>query len=305
MTAKTDLVVQTTGKGVVTSLMAFVIWGGFPLYFKQLYAYDSVEVIAHRIIWTFLLLLVIILLSKRLYWVKQFKDEPKWLAMTCIGGVIIAINWLTYIWAVQHDQLLEASLGYFICPLVGVGLSLIFLQERLRKLQWVALLTATLAVLTQIAWLGSLPWVSLVLALSFSVYGIIQRKTPLMAVDALFIETAVLVPFVLYWLSQVQVTSSDWHFWFSHDIWLLSLAGPITLIPLLLYNKSTKMVAFSVLSFMNYLTPSFIFLLAVLYYHEPFDHKRLLVFGLIWFGLLLFSMDLWQHRPNKRIKATV
>jgi len=157
-------------------------------------------------------------------------------------------------------------------------------------------------VLIQVVMLGSLPWVSLVLACSFSVYGVMQRRTPLQAVDAMFIETALLVPICIWWFMSSDVASSSLSFWLSNKIWFLMLAGPITLIPLLLFNKSTKMVAFSILSFMNYLTPTIIFLLAVFYYHEPFDSQRLMIFSLIWFGLFLFSIDLWQNRPSKMLK---
>ena len=151
--------------------------------------------------------------------------------------------------------------------------------------------------------LGSLPWLSLILAFSFSTYGTIQRQTPLTAVDAMFVETTMLVPIFIWWFWQADVVSSQLSFWFTPNIWLLMLAGPITLIPLLLFNRSTKLVAYSILSFMNYLTPTFIFFLAVFYYKEPFDLNRLAVFGLIWLGLLLFSIDLWRHRPSKALKA--
>ncbi|WP_434353910.1 EamA family transporter RarD [Psychrobacter sp. HD31] len=296
----TNSVVETTSQGVLTALAAFIIWGAFPLYFKQLADYNAVEIIAHRIIWTFLCLLIFIVVTKRFNWIKTFKNEPKWLMLTFLSGLIITSNWLTYVWAVNNERLLEASLGYFMSPLVGVMLSLLVLQEKLRKLQWVAISIATLAVFSQIIMLGNLPWVSLVLSLSFAVYGLMQRKTPLTAVEGLFIETTLVVPIALLWLSHANVASSNISFWFDDKIWFLMLAGPITLVPLLLFNKSTKMVAFSILSFMNYLTPSFVFLLAVFYYHEPFDSHRFMLFSMIWLGLLLFSIDLWQNRPSKK-----
>ncbi|MBS9779709.1 MAG: EamA family transporter RarD, partial [Moraxellaceae bacterium] len=265
--------IETSTQGVLTSLSAFAIWGMFPLYFKQLSQYNPIEIIIHRIVWTFLLLLLLVVATRRFAWIHLFKEQPKWLLFTFFSGLIITSNWLTYVWAVNNEQILEASLGYFMSPLIGVALSLIVLQEKLRKLQWVAIAIATIAVAIQMILLGKLPWVSLVLALSFGFYGIMQRKTPLMTIDGLFIETALVVPFALYWLSVNQVQSSELTFWFSSKIWLLMLAGPITLTPLLLFNKSTKMVAYSILSFMNYLTPTFVFLLAVFYYHEPFDNN--------------------------------
>ena len=295
--------IKTTRRGIIIALIAFTIGGAFPLYFKQLSAYNAIEIIGHRIIWTFLCLLIVLIATKRWQWITTLKQQPRWIALTFMSGVIIATNWLTYVWAVNNDQILEASLGYFIGPLVGVALSMILFKERLRTLQWVAIGFALLSVVIQVAMIGSLPWISLILAFSFSTYGTIQRQTPLTAVDAMFVETAMLVPLCLIWFWQAGVVSSDISFWFSSNIWLLMLAGPVTLIPLLLFNKSTKLVAYSILSFMNYLTPTFIFFLAVFYYHEPFDNQRLAVFGLIWLGLLLFSIDLWRHRPSKLLKA--
>lgn len=295
--------IKTTQHGIITALIAFSIWGAFPLYFKQLAAYNATEIIGHRIVWTFLCLLVVLVVTKRWQWIAVLKQNPKWIALTFVSGIIIAINWLTYVWAVNNDQILEASLGYFIGPLVGVALSMILFKERMRTLQWVAIGFALLSVVIQVVMLGSVPWISLILAFSFSTYGTIQRQTPLTAVDAMFVETTMLLPICLWWFWQADVASSQLSFWFSSNIWLLMLAGPITLIPLLLFNKSTKQVAYSILSFMNYLTPTFIFFLAVFYYKEDFDLHRLAVFGLIWLGLLLFSIDLWRHRPSKMLKT--
>ena len=295
--------IKTTRRGIITALIAFFIWGAFPLYFKQLSDYNATEIIGHRIVWTFTCLLIVLVVTKRWQWIDTLKKNPRWIAYSFISGIIIAINWLTYVWAVNHDQILEASLGYFIGPLVGVGLSMILFKERLRTLQWVAIGFALLSVVIQVVMIASLPWISLILAFSFSTYGTIQRQTPLTAVDAMFVETAMLLPIFLAWFWQSDVASSDIGFWFTPSIWLLMLAGPITLIPLLMFNKSTKLVAYSILSFMNYLTPTFIFFLAVFYYNELFDLHRLAVFGLIWLGLLLFSIDLWRHRPSKQLKA--
>lgn len=301
VTKKRMTPIVTSKQGVFTALTAFIIWGGFPLYFKKLAAYNATEIIGHRIVWTFVCVTIFMLVNRRWQWFSILKSQPKWLGVTFIAGLIIATNWLTYVWAVNHDRILEASLGYFIGPLVGVALSMLLFRERLRPLQWIAIGFALLSVAIQIVMIGSLPWLSLILAFSFSIYGTIQRQTPLTAIDAMFVETALLVPFCIGWFWQADVASSHLQFWFSSNIWLLMLAGPVTLIPLLLFNKSTKQVAYSVLSFMNYLTPTFIFFLAIFYYHEPFDMHRLAVFGLIWLGLLLFSIDLWRNRPSKRL----
>ena len=288
--------VVTTPKGVLTALAAFLIWGFFPLYFKLLKEYDAIEIIGHRIIWTFVTILLIMTVTKNWHWVKVIQANPKWLLYTAVSGTIISVNWLVYVWAVNHDQILEASLGYYIGPLVGILLSLVVIKEKLRPLQWMAVILAAIGVAIQLVVLGKLPWVSLVLASSFSVYGLMHRHTPLDALSAMFIETALLVPVFIGWFAMHDVASSQLDFWLSPSIFLLMLAGPVTLIPLLMFNKATKMVNFSLLSFLNYLTPSMIFLLAIFLYHEPFNIYKLITFAFIWTGLVFFSYDLIKQR---------
>ena len=294
----TDNSIVTTSKGVVTALAAFLIWGFFPLYFKLLKDYDAVEIIGHRIIWTFVAILAIMTVTRRWQWLMTIRQNPKLILYTAVSGAIISVNWLVYVWAVNHDRILEASLGYYIGPLVGVLLSLVVLKERLRPMQWLAVVLAAVGVIIQLVLLGKLPWVSLVLASSFSVYGLMHRRTPLDALSAMFIETILLVPVFMVWFAKHEVASSQLTFWFSTDIWLLMLAGPITLIPLLMFNKATKMVTYSLLSFMNYITPSLIFLLAIFLYHEPFNITKLVTFAFIWAGLVFFSYDLIRHRKQ-------
>ncbi len=288
--------VKTTPNGLICALTAFLIWGIFPLYFKELSDYSASEVIVHRIIWTFVVLLFVMIVGRRTQWLAMMRQHPRWLAFAFLASLLIASNWLIYVWAVAHNQILEASLGYFINPLFGVLLSVILFGESLRTFQKIAVALATAAILIQILWLGGLSWISLLLPLSFGIYGVIQRQTPFNAIDGLFLETLLLVPLCLGWLLTTDVKSSHLDFWFSYDIWLLTLAGPITLIPLLLYNQATRWVAFNTLSFLNYLTPSIVFLLAIFYYHEGFDIKKLLVFSLIWLGLIIYSIDLIKHK---------
>lgn len=270
--------------------------GFFPLYFKLLKNYTATEVIAHRIIWTFLAILLLLIVLKKWQWLSVIKSEPKWLFFTFLSGAIIATNWLTYVWAVNCNQILEASLGYYISPLMGVLLSMVVLQEKLSIYRKIAVSLAFIGVCIQLVIIGKLPLVSLCLSLSFSVYGLMHRKNPLDALSAMFIETATLTPFVIIWLRFAGVASSDLSFWLSDSIWLLMLAGPITLLPLLMFNKATKMVAFNLLSFMNYLTPSIIFFMAIFLYHESFDASKLITFGFIWVGLLFFSYDLVRKK---------
>ncbi len=282
----------TQSKGVLLALLAYFIWSCFPFYFKLLDAYHAIEIIVHRIIWTLLALSLVLIAFRRFAWIAILKKEPKWLFLTLLSGLLIATNWLSYVYMVNHDRILEASLGYFISPLMGVALSFLVFKERLRPLQWLALALASLAVIIQMIWLGVFPVMAFVLAISFSVYGVMQRKTPLDALSALFLETVLLTPFCLIWLATHQVASSHWQFWVSGDIWLLMLAGPVTLIPLLLYNSATKLIGFNILSFLQYLTPSAIFIIAVFYYKESFDMQQLFIFGLIWLALALFTVDM-------------
>lgn len=288
--------ITTTPQGILTAFFAFLIWGFFPVYFKFLQEYHAIEIMGHRVVWTFVGILLVLIVTKHWHWLKIIKANPKWLGFTLISGLFIATNWLTYVWAVNHEHMLEASLGYFISPLAGVLLSLVVLKEKLRPLQWLAVGLAMIGVLIQLVMLGKLPWVSLALAGTFSVYGLMHRHTPLDALSAMFIETALMLPICIWWFSHANVASSELAFWFSSNIWLLMLAGPVTLIPLLLFNKATKMVAFSLLNFMNYLSPTLVFLLGVFIYNEPFEISKLITFVFIWIGLVIFSYDLIKNR---------
>lgn len=279
----------------MTAFTAYFIWGAFPLYFKQLQHYDSVEIIVHRVVWTFVLLSLVLLMARRRAWLGVIRQNPKWLLLTFVAALLIAINWLAYVWAVNHNQVLEASLGYFINPLMGVALSVMVFKERLAPLQLSAVALAISSVLVQLIWLGGVPWVSLVIAGSFAFYGVLQRLTPFDAIDGLFLETLLLLPLGFWWLSHANVASADLSFWTSSDVVLLMLSGPITLLPLLLYNLSTKMVSFAHLSFVGYLAPSMVFLLAVFYYREPFSTSQIITFILIWSALALFSLGVLRQ----------
>ncbi len=291
---------QGSNRGILMGFLAYFIWSCFPFYFKQLDAYNPIEIIGHRLVWTFVLLLLFLVIKKHWQAVFVIKKDPKIILWTFISGLLIATNWLTYVWAVVNDKIIDASLGYFISPLMGVALSFFVLKERLRGLQVIAIVLATIAVGIQVVMLGFLPIVSLLLALTFAFYGLMQKKTPLDSISALFLETALLVPFCVIWFMNNNVASSHLSFWVSSDIWLLILAGPITLIPLLLYNQSTKLVNFNTLSFMQYITPTSVFMIAVFYYHEPIDIKRLAIFALIWTGLFIFSVDMLRHRKIEK-----
>lgn len=290
---------QTTQqKGMILALIAYAFWSVFPLYFKRLESYDSMEIIVHRAFWTFLFLSLFLLIKRHWHFIATLKANPKWLGLTFVSGFLIACNWLTYVWAVNHDKIIDASLGYFLSPLFGIALSFFVLKERLRALQWLAVVLASLAMLLQIAILGSFPIVALTLAVTFSLYGLLHKKNPLDAVSALFIETALMLPFFLGWLWTHDVATKQLATWQSSDIFWLILSGPITLIPLLAYNRATKLLNFNTLSFMQYISPTAVFLIGVFYYGEAFDLQRLFIFALIWLGLALYTLDLLKHRKT-------
>lgn len=279
--------------GLTLGVVAYVIWGFFPIYFKLLQSYSALAIMGHRIVWTFLSVAVMVLFCRHFHGLKLLKAQPKWLAFTFFSSLCIANNWLIYVWAVNHNQVLEASLGYFISPLAGIALAMIVLKEKLRTLQWLALALAVFGVLLQIVLIGRLPWVSLALAATFSVYGLMHRKNPLDALSALFVETVCLLPFCLI---GVLLFSNEQPLFADGDLFLLFLSGPITLLPLLLYNRAAKLLAFTRLNFIGYIGPSLVFLLAIFVYHEPFDQYKLVTFLLIWAALACFSWDLWRGR---------
>lgn len=286
--------------GVLSALSAFFIWGLFPFYFKELSDYLAFEVIAHRIIWTCVCCVFLLLLLKKKQWITEIIQKPSLLGYIFVTSVLITANWTIYVWAVNHNQIVEASLGYFMTPLIGVMLAVLVFKEKLRKLQVIAIIFATISVVLQLIMLGKLPWVSLGLACTFSTYGMLHKRMPILPLPSLFLESLLICPVVIGWLFFHDVASSHLSFWTSSHIWFLMLAGPVTLVPLLLYNIATKKVPFALLSFFNYSTPSMIFLLAVFYYKEPFSLTKLILFSLIWIGLALFSIDLWQNRTKKK-----
>lgn len=274
-------------RGYLLGLTSYLIWGLSPIYFKLLGAVPASQVIAHRVLWSALLCGVLLAAWKHPGWWRRLRASPRHLGVLCGTGLLIAGNWLLYVWAINHGRMLEASLGYYINPLINVLLGMVFLGERLRRLQWIAVALAAVGVVQQIFLIGSLPWVSLLLALSFGFYGLIRKQTPVAALPGLAVETWLLVPLALLWLwLNGAVGGQPVKHWL-----LLALSGPVTLIPLLCFNAAARQLPYSTLAFMQYLSPTLVLLLAVALYGEPLDHSRLLSFACIWAALLVFSLD--------------
>jgi len=243
----------------------------------------------------------LLLVWKHPGWWRELRDNPKRLAVLAGCGLLIATNWLVYVWAVNNGRMIEASLGYYINPLINVLLGLLILGERLRRLQWLAVALAALGVLQQLWQVGSLPWVSLVLALTFGFYGLIRKQAPVSALPGLVVETWLLVPVALVWLAlHPAAMSSQASFWTSSEALWLAAAGPITLVPLVCFNAAARHLPYTTLGFLQYLAPTLVLLQAILLFDEHFSPSTLLAFACIWAGLFVYSLDIWLNLRKRR-----
>ncbi|SEG01673.1 EamA family transporter RarD [Oceanospirillum linum] len=291
-------------QGIIFALAAYTIWGIAPVYFKSVTHVPAFEVLVHRIIWSVVFLSLFIGFTGRLGKVVAVFRQPRLLGGLMVTALIISLNWLVFIWAVAEGRILETSLGYFVNPLISVFLGMVFLSERLRPMQWLALSFAGLGVLYQLIEFGSLPWVGLVLAFSFGFYGLLRKQLVVEAVPGLFIETLIVLPVGLIALGWMQ---SDGSLVFGHqslqtDL-LLVVAGLVTTFPLLFFAGAARRLTLSMIGFFQYLAPSITFVLAVFVYEEPLDSSKLVTFALIWFGLLLFTGEgrLVRYRQRRQI----
>jgi chloramphenicol-sensitive protein RarD len=281
-------------RGYILGLIAYITWGLFPLYFKAIAAVPSIEIIVHRVLWSALCGSLLLLVWKHPGWWRELRDNPRRLAILALSGSLIAANWLTYVWAVNNGRMVEASLGYYINPLVNVLLGMLLLGERLRPLQWLAVGLAAVGVAQQVWQVGSLPWVSLVLALTFGFYGLIRKKAPVAALPGLVVETWLLVPLAIGWLLlNPMAVSAQASFWTTSQAWWLAAAGPITVMPLICFNAAARHLPYTTLGFLQYIAPTLVLSLAVLVYGEHLAASTLLAFAFIWAGLAVYSVDIW------------
>jgi len=281
--------------GYLLGVAAYGIWGFFPLYFKLLEHIPALEIAIHRLLWSALLGLLVLGFWKHPRWLYELFEHPQRLLILALSGALVASNWLIYVWAVNNGRMLETSLGYYINPLINVLLGMLFLRERLRRLQWLALAFAALGVVQQVWQVGSLPWVSLALPITFAAYGLIRKQAPIAALPGLVVETWMLLPFALIWLAlHPAAMSSQTSFWSSSQmLWLIS-AGPITLLPLLCFNTAARHLTYTTMGFLQYLAPTLVMLLAVFLFDEPLSGSKLLAFICIWIGLVIYSVDAWR-----------
>jgi chloramphenicol-sensitive protein RarD len=282
-------------KGILSAALAYVIWGLFPLYFKLLSDIAPLEVLVHRVLWSLLFLLGVLAVRRQWDWLQQARSQPRLLGVSAISATLLSANWLTYIWSVTNGHVIEASLGYFITPLVNVLLGYTVLHERLRKAQWAALALATLGVLWLALQGGRFPWIALVLACTFGGYGLMRKTAPLGPLEGLTLETMLLTPLAL--------GLAGWGLWKGvggfptastlTNVMLVGI-GPITAIPLLLFAAGARRISMSTLGLLQYLGPSIQFVLGLWLFKEPFSGARAVGFGLIWTALVIYTLEAWR-----------
>jgi chloramphenicol-sensitive protein RarD len=287
--------------GILASAAAFLIWGLSPAYWKCLAPVPATQIILHRIVWSFLLTMPLLVVQGRWKEFTRVLGHPSTLGILTISGLLVGGNWFLYIWAVNKGHILQASLGYYINPLVNVFLGMVFLKERLRRAQVLALVMAALGVFYLNFTYGVFPWVALGLALSFGSYGLIRKVAPVAALPGLAVETLLLsIPASLL-LIHLHRTGSGAFLRMGSGIDLL-LAGtaPLTAVPLLLFTLGVRKITLTTLGFIQYLAPTGMFLLGVWVYGEPFSNAHAVTFGLIWSALGVFSADMaLQHRGHR------
>lgn len=282
--------------GMLYAALSYLMWGLFPIYFKALQAIPAPEILLHRMLWSLLLLLLILAARRQWAWLGRVLHQPRVLAGFALSSLLLASNWLLYIWAVNSHHVVDASLGYFINPLVNILLGYVILKERLRPVQWLAVALAAAGV----AWLtwqaGHLPWIGLLLAVTFGAYGLLRKTASLGPLEGLSLETLLLFPLAFAYLLYLSLHGQNS---FGNEPstiqWLLVAAGPITAIPLLLFAAGARRIPLSLMGLLQYLSPSLQLLLGVWLYHEPFDAARLAGFSVIWAALVLYSIEgLWR-----------
>lgn len=295
---------QQTVKGVLCALGAYFIWGIAPVYFKMIKEVPADEILTHRIIWSFFFMILLITVSRQWPRIRQILRQPKKLLILAVTACTIASNWLIYIWAVNHDHMLEASLGYFINPLVNVLFGMLFLGERFRRLQWFAVSLACTGVLIQLWQFGTVPVIGLSLAMTFGVYGLLRKKLGVDAQGGMLIETLWLLPVAcVYLIFFADSATSNMTLNPLILNLLLIAAGIITTVPLLLFTEAANHLRLSTLGFFQYIGPTLMFVLATMVYGEAISTERLITFAFIWAGLIVFTLDALYTQRHRYKKA--
>jgi chloramphenicol-sensitive protein RarD len=281
----------TMPAGIVFALSCYLIWGVAPLYFRLLSGVPAAEILAHRVIWSLLFMGAVLVGLRRTGWLRGLAHQPRVVVRFGLSALAVSANWGVYIWAVNAGHVVDASLGYFINPLLNVAIGALLLHERLRRVQWIAVAIAAGGVLW-LTWLaGTPPWIGLTLAISFSAYGLLRKTATLGAIEGLALETALLVPVAVAYLVVLQFHGGG-SFGTRPPVTALLLAtGPVTAVPLLLFAAAARRLPFSTLGLVQYLAPTMQLLIGVLLFGEPFTPGRAAGFAAIWLALLLLALE--------------
>ncbi len=288
-----------SNKGLIYAFTAYTIWGIVPLYWPKLQPAGPIEILSHRFLWSAVVLYLFLLFTKR---VKNalliFKDSKK-LQMLALASLLVGVNWGIFIWASVSGRILDSSLGYYINPLFSIGLGVVLLKEKLRKLQWLAIAIATVAIVWLTVTLGAPPYVALSLAVTFGFYGYIKKKANVEAIDSLFVETILAMPFALAYLAYLSANgqNSFGAHGVSHAVWLAS-AGIITAVPLAMFGAAAIRIPLSTLGFIQYIGPTLQYIVGLYAFNEPMSHNRFIGFVLTWIAIAIISYDALRNRKS-------
>ncbi|MBC5635554.1 EamA family transporter RarD [Ornithinibacillus sp. BX22] len=291
--------------GMLYAVFAYVVWGLLPIYWKLIEEVPAGEILAHRIVWSFVFMIVVVLSMRKWQglgteWKRIVKDKKKLISIT-LASVVISLNWLVYIWAVNSDHMLQASLGYYINPLVSILLAIIVLKEKLTKSQTVSVILAGVGVLYLTVSYGVFPWVSLFLAVSFALYGLFKKMVDIPAMYGLTIETLIITPIALIYLFLIPENSFSVQDITSMKNLLLIGAGAMTAIPLLLFASGAKRIPLAMVGILQYIAPTLMLLIGVFIYHETFTREHLIAFSFIWLALVIYLGSIYRF-PMRKMK---
>ena len=281
---------QATQKGFILALATFIMWGVFPVFFKFIQGISATEVLAHRIIWSSVILFIVLIVTKKLTSLKRIAKIKKVILTLAITGILIASNWGIFIYAINQNEILATSLGYFINPLFSILLGSIILKEELSWALKLSIFIVFIAIGIQIYALGKLPFISIMLPLSFALYGLLRKRLGVRTFEGLFIETMILSPFALIYLIYLGLVSNS-EFGLNFNGIMLFLSGFITILPLLTFNASTKYLKLSTIGFLQYISPTLSMLIAVFVYNETLDLYKITSFVLIWISLAIAAIS--------------
>jgi chloramphenicol-sensitive protein RarD len=293
------------GRGLAAGFGAYIMWGLFPLYLKPLHDVETFEVIAHRVVWSCIFIFILMLARGELGKARAALASPALLARLCLSASLVTVNWIVYVFAVANGHVLEASLGYFINPLLNVLLGVVLLRERLNPIQWVSVGLAGAAVLYMSVISGNPPWISLTVAAAFCLYGFVRKVIPVEALPGLAVETVLLLPVAAGYLiwRELSGVGAMGHSGAAIDALLIG-SGPITAIPLFLFAYGARLIPYSTLGLLQYIAPSLQLVLGLVVFGETLEHSRAVGFVLIWTALLIYAADgLWRARPKSSALA--